>query len=325
MDDYCLLLLGSQNANELDRKLERDEIKPVQYLANKGFKPIDYFNRVGSLGISSMAFNSDFSEIWWATTSRVFNLDLKNNTVNQLHIERLKGIHEMFFEQNSLWISNTFYDEVIEFCTLKNQVIKRIELNSGFIHRPEILINKNTRNEGVRQNKFHCNQVFRSYKGELMALVHHVNGEQIVKKIAQKLIKSQGNGGVINLENHSTKKLALKAPHTVRLVKNQYFVFNSGHGTLMIFDLDWQLNQEINIGGWGRGASYCHNNGWYYCGISALRKRYMSKSDQAAETNMVVALNDQFKITEKIKVPAIEQINNLYCVPNFVIDKLLKL
>ncbi len=325
--DECVMVVGSLNAKEEDRILYRNKIVPLQIINEDGeIKPLIYFNTWGELGVSSIDWYPEKPFTWYITTGNdVKIVDLKNRSVKKLKISRLKDVHEITIINNILWISNAYYDEVVGFDLKKNRLLKRIQLKTFQFDSKEI-------EEEIEENqkfqvfdKFHCNQIFEGYEGNLYVLVHHVTGKQLIKKIAQKLIKSQGNGGVINFENKSYIRLALKAPHSVRKIANNYWVLDSGHSKLNIYNKEWKLKESINTSGWGRGADLSGVQELFYVGISATRKRYLGLIPGG---NMVPNMVQVFSVKKKYPIGEfiisnVEQINNIYVISKEVAEEAL--
>lgn len=308
-----LLVIGSLNANEADRNIGREDVKTVQAFLNGNFEEISFFSSHGELGVSSICFDKSSPNIWYYTTGNdLVRLDLESKTIENLSIPQLKGVHEISFIDGDIWLSNTYFDEIIQYSIQKKSVKKRIKLQQASEIIKELAEEEVDANNMKRQNKFHCNQVFTDYEGGLKALVHHVNGEQIINRVAQKLIKSQGNGGVLDVISGETKRLKLKAPHSVRLVNNQYWIFDSGHAQLNIYDRSWELIKEIGMAGWGRGGDLSQESSLYYAGVSAKRNRYLAFNEENRGENMIQAINLQGEIVDEVVVPNVEQINNIY-------------
>lgn len=321
-----LLIVGSLNANIADRNIKREEVKTVQSYTNGEFSEIPFFTSQGELGVSSICFQDIESTIWYYTTGADFKrLDLETGQVDDIFIPQLKGVHEITWINNSIWLSNTFFDEIIEFSIVEQKVVKRIKLQQAANPLKEVEENEVDPSNLKRQNKFHCNQIFADYDGKLKALVHHVNGEQIINRVAQKLLKSQGNGGVLDIENGSTKRLKLKAPHSVRMVNHQYWIFDSGHAQLNVYDKDWKLIKEVAMAGWGRGGDYSANSKIYYAGVSAKRNRYLAFNEENRGENMVQCFNRNYNIEKDFVVPNIEQVNNIYIVSSLQLELLKKI
>ncbi|MCB0804105.1 MAG: hypothetical protein KDB74_13490 [Flavobacteriales bacterium] len=314
--DENIIIVGSQNSNTNDRFLERSNIKSVQYFdKNKSFEEISFFSKQGELGISSICWKPSEPLIWFYTTgTEIIRLNLETKESRELPIDHLKDIHEISIIDGFLWISNTCYDELV--CVdLESELVKeRFQLGGG-----------NIQIENGKKNKYHSNQVFSTYDGELTALVHHVNGEQLFNRVAQKLIKSQGNGGVLFLKSGKTIRLQLKAPHSVRKVNGQYWIFDSGHAQLNVYSKEWKLIKEMSMAGWGRGGDFSDSKQLYYAGVSAKRKRYLAFNEENKQQNMLQIFNYNFELKAEYLVPNIEQINNVYLISANQLELIRKL
>jgi hypothetical protein len=266
-----LIVFGAPNANINDRFLSRDEVITVQYLNSEmEFKSIPYFSSIGKFGISSICWEEGNPLVIFYTTGvELYRLELRTGECKMLPISYLRDVHEIVVYDDIVWLSNTYYDELVGFSLSENKEVRRIKLNGcqnnieEIINRQEIILEEN------HKSKFHTNQVFKAYDDELYALVHHVDGKQLIRRVAQKLLKNQGNGGVLNLANGKTQRLKLKAPHTVRLIKGNYWIFDSGHAQLNVYNKDWELIKEISMAGWGRGGLFYINENLFFAGFSS--------------------------------------------------------
>lgn len=333
--DERVLVIGSLNANPDDRDLTRNSVITMQLLdENAKLHPVPFFNGWGELGVSSITWRKSDPLRWYCTTGIGLHiLELATGKVREIDIPKTRGIHEIAFVGDTLWISNTYYDEIIAFDPATETVIERMHLSP---HRsePELVDESSVDASDVqRVNKFHCNQLFETYEGELFALVHHVTGEQLIRRIAQKLLKSQGNGGVLNVRTGARHRLSLKAPHSVRKINNQYWIFDSGHMQINIYDRGWKLVREIPTHGWGRGGDESQQLNMYYAGISAGRKRYanalkLQAGNAAGDAipNMVQFISTEtHEVLHRMEIPNVEQINNIYVVPASIAAQLMKL
>jgi hypothetical protein len=330
-NEQSLLILGSLNAKQADRELKRSEIIPCHLLINGDLKPVSFFNDWGKLGISSLTYNAQQPMVLYLSTGDdLHRIDLQNKNTEEISIPRLKDIHEISSIDNTVWISNTGYDELIAFDTSKRKVNKRINLNA---YRSKIEVKEEYDKkfaDGQKQIKeFHCNQIFQGYNGDIYCLVHHVTGKQFIKQMAQKLIKSQGNGGVINITKGYAVTLKLSGPHNVRKIDNCYWVCNSGQAQMNIYNATWSLINVIQNKGWGRGVDFSEKSRVLFLGVSATRKRYLKilKGVAQSDTNIVEIISiDSKKSIEYISIPTgIEQINNIYIISDQVANCLLNL
>ena len=322
--DKQILVIGSLNANPADREISREQIKTMQLIdENEQVVPVNFFNGWGDLGMSSMAFHpSDPFTLYLASSSELFKFDLKGKKYDKLDIPNLTDVHEISMIGQKIWISNTKHDEIVSFDIISNKVSERINLSDFKSNAPE---------EGEDEadvevvDKFHCNLIFEGYEGDLYILVHHTSGRQLMKRIAQKFIKSQGNGGVVNISKRKRYPLNFKAPHSVRKINQQYWAFDSGHFELKVYDRNWNFLRTIDTKGFGRGGDLDSTNNNYYGGVSETRKRYLGLFPGGeAVPNMVQVFNTKdYKLIGSVKIPNVEQINNVYCLQKDVADLLL--
>src|SRR5207244_847381 len=96
----------------------------------------------------------------------------------------------------TLWIANTGRDEAVAFDLATEKVVDRMPVRSV---RGSEAAEPRAPGAGETVDRFHANQITRALDGKLYVLVHHVDGKQLVKYVAQRLVKMQGNGGVIEL------------------------------------------------------------------------------------------------------------------------------
>jgi hypothetical protein len=323
-ENDIILVFGSMNANADDRSHTREEIRTLQFIDHRyQLQSTNLFQQWGELGLSSMVFLPDSQSKFFITTGRnLFLIDFDTEwVVKPIDIPKLRGVHELSIIKNLLWISNTYYDEVIAYDYQKGEVKQRFKLTPGKIDTlDEASIDPE---DVIRVNKFHCNQIFESYEGDEYLLVHHVTGEQIVKKVAQKLVKSQGGGGVLSVDTRERHKLRMKAPHSVRLVEGNYWVFDSGHGELAVFDKNWKPVDRLDLAGWGRGGCYLPHSQVFFAGISAPRRRYLKFLDTSPKRNKVMAIDSQkMSILKTWELTGVEQVNNLYYVNRKFLNQL---
>ncbi len=319
-----ILVIGSLNANPADREISRDNIRSMQLIEEDSkIIPVDFFNNWGDLGMSSMCWHDSAPYVLYiASSNEVFRFLLKENKVEKLEIPNLTDIHEITMIGKFIWISNTKHDEIVSYNIETKTIGERINLSDFKSNAPE---------EGESDadtevvDKFHCNLIFEGYEGDLYILVHHTSGRQLMKRIAQKFIKSQGNGGVVNISKRKRFPLNFKAPHSVRKINNQYWVFDSGHFELKIFDKNWNFLRTMDTKGFGRGGDIDTNKNVYYGGVSETRKRYLGLFPGGeAVPNMVQVISvADYKLIGSVKIPNIEQINNVYCLQKEVAELLL--
>lgn len=307
-----ILVVGSLNSHISDRELANGEVKTVQCLdSNNVFTSIPFFEKYNNEGVSSFCFENE-EIVFYTTGDRLFRLDLVKKQEDEITVTNIDDIHEMSIIEGVLFLSNTTYNEAVGIClnTLKPIVRKEIVFDSNRNKIQDSLISE----QQTKEDKFHCNQVFSGYSGSLYALVHHTQGKQLINRVKQSVVKSQGDGGVINLMTGEAIQLKLKAPHSVRLVNNQYWVFNSGHSCLSVYDKSWNFVKEIKMLGWGRGGDFSSRTKLYYAGVSATRKRYLFKYNNANRNNYIQVFNSNGDDMFSIIVPNVEQVNNLYII-----------
>jgi hypothetical protein len=248
-----------------------------------------------------------------------------------LKVPRLKDVHEITMVGPTLWLANTGYDEAVAFDVSRECVSRRVTLTAN---ASKSNVEENNAWHRVEKgaelvDRFHLNQVFEGFDGELYALVHHVSGKQLIRLIAKtkRIVKRQGNGGVVGLSNGRRIPLGLRGPHTVRKVDGNYWVFDSANATLNIYGPTWKLKEKLSTEGYGRGASKSRELGLFYAGVSETRKRYLKLERSHSESpNMVLVLSTKTKkLFGKVVLSGIEQVNNIYTVPSNTALALLNL
>jgi hypothetical protein len=331
----AILVLGSLNAKAEDRYMKRSAIRPVQVIIENKIYPVAFFDSWGEFGVSSMAWRKQPPwTLFVSTGSDLIKLDTQTGQSHKFDIPMLKDIHEITIINNTLWLANTGLDEVIAFDIPNEQVIERRSLDKyrtmieSDIHKNGMANSDNGKLEIV--DKFHCNQIFEGFDKNLYCLVHHVSGIQKIRRFTSKVvrtIKSQGDGGVINLSADKSKLLNLMAPHHVRKVQGFYWLFDSGNNSLNIYDRDWKIMKKIPTQGFGRGADISQHMDMFYAGISETRKRYLRVIPGAKQIpNMiqVFSIKKQRPIGE-ILLSDIEQVNNTYLISQEIANVLIKL
>ncbi len=302
-----VLMLGSLNAHVADRTLKKSDLISAQLFENNSITPLHYFNEWSESGLSSMDWIPEQPNFLYITTgSDLIKLDLVKKTKEELPIDKVKDIHEIKFIDRTLWLSNTGYDEAIAYDINKKQIIERVPLSQ--FKTNSIQLKENI----TSVDKFHCNQIFQGYDDQIYALVHHANGKQLLQKVAKKILKLQGDGGIINLTTGQSFNLKLSAPHNVRKISEDYWIFSSGDSKIKLFDRNWEYIKTIPASGWARGADLDKNK--LFCGISAPRKRYLEKMKPYSNKNNLIEIFDVKNHIQigNITIQNIEQINNLY-------------
>ncbi len=339
-----ILVLGSLNAKPQDRRLERAEVRPVQLVSERGFEPVPFFDDWGELGVSSLAWDRKHPDILFVATDReLFRLDIERRDVRQLSFPNARDIHELTLVDGTLWVANTGRDEAVAIDTSSGAIRRRVGLAK---YRSGVSVTEGATNGGggerqpddtgggdagrhevERVDRFHCNQVFDGFDQKLYALVHHVTGWQLVRKIAEKVIKSHGNGGVICLDTGDATSLNLKGPHTVRRVNGHYWLFDSGAAVVRTYDPDWSPRGSLPGSGWGRGADLSSDGSLFYAGVSETRRRYLNLPGARHNPNMieVYSTDTRARVGELVVATWLEQINNIYVIPADVGRRLLEL
>lgn len=322
-DSEALVVLGSLNAREYDRRHTRDQIKPVQ-VVRKSVDPVDAFQECGDLGVSSMAWLPGDRRWMFACDGRtVWKIDLHCATSTVVSVPNLADVHEMTVIGSSLWLANTGRDEVVEMDAESGAVRQRIPLEPFRSTSSETLAE-----DEKAEDTFHCNQVFEGTDGDPWALVHHISGQQMLRRIASRLVKKQEDGGIINLRTGETVPLGLRAPHTARRVYGEWWVFDSLAYTLRVFDSRWRPLRELRTSGLGRGAAWSEELRLYYAGISETRRRYLGivEDRKSAGKNMVEVFSPGHSTAlDRLELEYIEQVNNVYLVPRDVAAVLMNL
>lgn len=305
-----LLILGSQNSKIIDQDLTREEIKPVQILRkDKTFESVDFFNSWGRVGVSSITWHPGFeNHLIVSTNDELRFLDTLSKTFEVLDIDRIGDIHDIEVIDNLLWISNTEFDEAISYDLSKKKVIERVSLAKYRVN-----LSQNSSEEKLK-DQFHCNQVFQNFDGDLCVLIHNITGWQYYRIVLEMLIRRQGDGGIINIDRDQITKLKLQSPHSVRLIKDEYWIQDSGDQSTKVFDKDWNLKHTVKNGGFGRGVAFSIENNLAFVGISATRKRYLRVIPSGEKmTNRVIVIDiNSKKRLDSITIPNIEQTDNVY-------------
>lgn len=314
---HALVVTGSLHAKIEDRTHDRSGIAPVSVLTHDGAMPVEYFRDKGELGVSSFVFwDADLAYV--STGTDLALLDLTSGARTDIDIDGLVDVHEMTRVGDRLWLSNTGTDEVIAVTPGDDHSTERIPL-APFRpnHKPD--------QEAV--DRFHTNQIFDGPGDELYALVHHATGRQLLKRVKSRLLKSHGDGGVIDLVGRRSIDLSLTAPHSSTRVGDQWWICDSGKAQLGLFTSDWEHVGVIPTSGWGRGASLTPDGSTLFVGLSPIRTRYRSSvSSPQVDHAAVEAIDTTTRTAVGLEmVPAIEQVNNVYLVPDDQAKRLLAL
>ncbi len=232
--DEAVLVFGSMNAKLEDRCTQKSDLKPIQVIFDGQVLPVSYFDSWGKLGVSSMVMaTSDVPTLYLTTGADLVEMRLDSHPkAVAIDIANLLDVHELSLVGNTLWLANTGFDEAVGFHLPSRQVTRRIKLEQ-FRLRTAVTERDTASEQGESKevDRFHCNQLFCGIDQQLYALVHHVSGKQTITALAKRIIKKQGNGGVIDLGTGHRVQLGLHAPHTVRVIGDEYWLFDSGNMT----------------------------------------------------------------------------------------------
>lgn len=238
-----IVVSGGPSQHEADRSVDDSSLRPVQALVGDGFVSLERFIPQLGRGVSNMV-EAD-GEIWWTDGTDLHVDDAA------IEIDALDDVHELATDGSKLLVANTGAEECLVLQRSSREVIERFRVGDSTLH---------------------LNQVFVGLDGRRMGLVHHVEGRQISKRVAGRLLKIQGDGGVIELDTGRRRSLRLTAPHSARIVGDEMWIADSGRARILRYDERWQLLGSIPTAGWGRGAVVAGTTFWL--GLSPLRPRY---------------------------------------------------
>lgn len=311
----ALVVAGSLSSNPADRSLNRSQVWPVQVIVDGEAHVAPLLREVGKRGISALAFvdPSDAAAPVFLTCGETLSeFRAGNRTIRDCGLKALVDVHEISWERDRILLANTGNDEVVVFSP-RGRECTRLSLDPLRRHG-------GTPQEGVDRHvvdRFHANQAFRGLDGNLWALVHHVKGRQLLRSMLGGVIKSQGDGGVLNLDQSIGIDLNLAAPHSVRIVGEEYWLMNSGCREIVTYSRAWQKRCVISCLGWGRGLAICGDIA--YAGISPIRRRYHSLIGGPSSEPTIQAL--RISTGEPVAHATLfnlEQVNNIYCVARSV-------
>ena len=103
----------------------------MQILQKNGvLKSLDIFNDWGKVGVSSIAWSEIFkNELFISTNDNIYRFHLNNHNYKALPLKNINDIHDINFIGDCLWISNTEFDEIIEYDAQNNRIEQRISLD----------------------------------------------------------------------------------------------------------------------------------------------------------------------------------------------------
>ena len=231
----------------------------------------------------------------------------------------LVDIHELRVHGRRLTIASTGMDTVVTVDLDRGEEVGRDVLGA---ERTDAVTGAFVKATG-RTERFHANQAFEDRGGRRWALVHHVTGLQVVQEVASRLLKRQGDGGLVSLDGLAPVDLGLSAPHSMRQVGDDWWVLDSGAGTARILDEAWGPIDTMVVGGWGRGATVLPD-GSLAIGISAVRPRYRQRLQDFGDVDNHVAIIDPGTrtVVERVTVPRVDQLNAVESLPSRAIELL---
>lgn len=262
-----LLVAASSAANSHDRDTDPTDLRSLHWMRLPSGSMSSAQPALAGLatGVASIASIGD--HLFVAGNETVHWVDRVTGVATQLDLGPLGDVHELRIASNRLLVANTASDEAI-LATIRDGSVsdpRRISLD-------HLVSNTNQSNAGERE-RFHLNLVT-EHNGRLFGLVHHTGGRQFLKTVGQRLLKTHGDGGVIDLASGEPHDLGLSAPHNMIRADSNVLICNSAKHLLCVFDSDWQLVEQVETQGWGRGLAYDSVARKVYVGTSPTRRRY---------------------------------------------------
>jgi len=311
--EVSVIVTGSLAAKVADRTHTRDEVRPVHVVDVDGVRAAPWFDDRGEHGVGALLVDPDGTSAWCSTGDDLLRLDLVAGTVVTVAVPELLDVHEIERDGAALLLANTGHDEVVV-----------CDGGSGHVHERIDLAGFRTAREGTdAADRFHLNQALVGPGNRRWALVHHVEGYQLMRKVATKALKVQGDGGLVALDDGERRVLRLTAPHSITHVGDRWWIFDSGRSELRIYDEALSHTSTTPTAGWGRGAVVDEMAGVVYAGMSPIRRRYLGvvpgrHVDAPCVVEVLAAADGRSQAM--IEIPDIEQINNVYLVPSSVGD-----
>ena len=319
--DRALVVVGSLSAKPQDRSLPRSAIRSVQVLTQHGISLASYFDGMGELGVSSLAFLPGKHCLLFSTGADLMELELHSGARRCLEVQDLVDVHELTLVGDTAWLANTGRDELVA-----------VDPDGHVVDRRSLApFRRGGRGGGDGDvdevDRFHVNQVFEAVDGTLCCLVHHVEGRQLLRRVAARIVKSQGDGGILDLDGVVSRGLRLSAPHSVQVLGSEHWVLDSGRSELVVFDSGWRRLLGVPTLGWGRGAAVAADGSTLYAGMSPIRPRYRSLMPGSAVTSPAV---EAFDVAGRVslghvELDAIEQVNSVHEVDAATAEMLLAL
>lgn len=316
-DDAALVVTGSLAAKEADRTHGRDAIHPVHVVDVGGTRTVEGLDGFGEFGVGALVVAPDGASALCSDGDRLWSLDLVAGGATELPVRDLVDVHEIEVDGDVLLLANTGRDELVELDAAGRE-LDRVPLAGFRAATPAA--------EGA-VDRFHANQFLRGPGGRRWALVHHVEGYQLLRKAATKVLKVQGDGGLVALDDGERRALRLTAPHSVTAVGEGWWIFDSGRSEVRRYDGALGHVGTAPTGGWGRGAAVDEARGVVWAGMSPIRRRYLGVVPgphvDVPCTVEALRASDAASLGA-VAIPDVEQVNNVYLVPRSVGDALVE-
>jgi hypothetical protein len=312
-EDRALVVTGSLSAKVADRRLDRAQIHPVHVVDRGGVHHAPAFDDIGAQGVGALVLAGDGTAALVAEGERLLRVDLTTGARSVLAIRELEDLHEIEPADDDLLVANTARDQVVVLDEGWHE-IARVDLGAFRSQGTSVGEDDDAMAPALR---FHANQACIGPGGRRWVLVHHIEGYQLLRKVATKVLKVQGDGGLLALDGTDRRALRLTAPHSLTRVGDSWWIFDSGVGEVRCYDDGLSLQWKAPTAGWGRGAAVDEAAGVVWAGMSPVRRRYLGvvPGPHATASCAVEALSVQDgRSLGTIEIPDIEQINNVYLV-----------
>ncbi len=316
--DLALVVCVTVHPRPPDRSMPRSELRGVQTFLDGEWIPHPELSRAGDAGMNSMARLPDGGGWVCCTGGELLWFHAASRRTVALDVPGLDEAHDLLVDGDSVYIANTAADEHVVVSLPDRAVVTRARLPRrarGLVGwMPDLpagaLIHT--------RDRFHLNQVFRGADGDLWAVVHNVDGRQVLYAKLGEVLKAHGNGGVINLRTNRAVELGLSSPHTLRIAGERYVLFDSGRAEGCVYSFDWQEVGRFPTLAWGRGADVDEDAGLLAVGISPIRKRYAGRIPVlVADVSPAVEILDlrSFRSLGSLPVPRCEQVYGVHLLP----------
>jgi hypothetical protein len=324
-EDEALIVAGSQNWNQADRYLDRDQIRPLQVLTTEGVVALDRLESLGDRGIRDLV-ELDDDRVLVTTGADLVEIDLRDGSPAPWSMQPAGDLHELASNGTHVVVSNTAFDEIV--CLDTTGAVTGRRSLSQFRHASARPIAHARPAGGLvpigpkppNEDSFHVNQGHLTPDGDLLAVVHHVEGFRPFTHLGQRLTR-HGGGGVLDLAAGTVHRLGLRAPHSLRShPSGGYAVLDSGRAQAVRYDDDWSEMTRWSTGGWGRGLTITDDLRWFV-GLSATRRRYARPGE--SEDNWVVAFDDQGSELGRHLLPDVEQVWSVRLIDRRFADRLV--